>query len=263
MPGIAEHERQQHVLRMLDEQGRVSVGDLIARFGVSAVTVRKDLETLERRRLLRRVRGGAVAHEGADEGAFEMRLRHSIAAKQSIARAAAAHVQDGDASCLDCSTTCYYLALELRARRGLVVVTNGLRAADVLSESDSTTVVVLGGTLRGSSKSLVGDFGDVLSSRGRLNIGFFGLRSLHPEHGLMELSVEETGVKRRLAAASDHVYGLFDSSKLGRFALHSFVATDHLTGLITDEGTPDDVMEQWSSRGVKVERVTVTGAGPT
>lgn len=261
MPGIAEHERQQHVLELLDGRGRVSVSDLVERFGVSAVTVRKDLESLERRRLLRRVRGGAVPREDADEGSFEMRLRHSVAAKQSIARAAAAHVRDGDAISLDCSTTCYYLALELRGRRGLVVVTNGLRAADVLSESDSITVVVLGGTVRRSSQSLVGDVGDVLASRGRLKVGFFGLRSLNLEHGLMELSIEETAVKRRLAAASDRVYGLFDSSKLGRFALHSFVATDHLTALITDEGTPDDVVEQWSSRGVKLERVTVTGAG--
>jgi DeoR/GlpR family transcriptional regulator of sugar metabolism len=262
MPGIAEHERQQHVLRLLDGQGRVSVSDLIERFGVSAVTIRKDLESLERRRLLRRVRGGAVRHEGADEGAFEMRLRHSVAAKQAIARAAAAYVRDGDAISLDCSTTCYYLALELRARRGLVVVTNGLRAADVLSESDSITVVVLGGTVRKSSQSLVGDVGDVFSSRGRLTVGFFGLRSLSPEHGLMELSLEETTVKRRLAAACDSVYGLFDSSKLGRFALHPFVTTDHLTGLITDECTPDDVMAEWSARGVKVERVPVAGAGP-
>lgn len=261
MPGIAEHERQQHVLRLLDGQGRVSIADLIERFGVSAVTIRKDLESLERRRLLRRVRGGAVPHEAADEGAFDLRLRHSEAAKQAIARAAAAHVKDGDAICLDCSTTCYYLAVELRARRGLVVVTNGLRAADVLSESDAITVVVLGGTVRRSSQSLVGDFGDDLSSRGRLSVGFFGLRSLSPTHGLMELSLEETTVKRRLAAACDRVYGLFDSSKLGRFGLHPFVATDHLTGLVTDDGTPDDVAREWSSRGVPVERVPVTRGG--
>jgi DeoR family transcriptional regulator, aga operon transcriptional repressor len=134
--------------------------------------------------------------------------------------------------------------------------------ADLLSESDSSTVVMLGGTVRRSSQSLVGDFGDVLSSRGRLSVGFFGLRALRPEHGLMELSPEETTVKRRLAAACDSIYGLFDSSKLGRFALHPFVTTDHLTGLITDEGTPGEVVEEWSARGVKVERVRVTGAAP-
>jgi predicted transcriptional regulator len=69
--GIAEHERQQEVLRLLDVDGRVSVADLVRRFGVTAVTIRKDLEVLERRHLLARVRGGAVPADGADEGAFE------------------------------------------------------------------------------------------------------------------------------------------------------------------------------------------------
>jgi DeoR family transcriptional regulator of aga operon len=89
MAGIAEHDRQQRVLAMLEEAGRVGVPELVERFGVSAVTVRKDLELLERRHLLRRVRGGAVVAEGADEGAFELRLRHSVAAKQAIAQRAA------------------------------------------------------------------------------------------------------------------------------------------------------------------------------
>jgi DeoR family transcriptional regulator, aga operon transcriptional repressor len=110
MADIVEHERQQEVLRLLDGAGRVSVQDLADRFGVSLVTVRKDLEALERRRLLRRVRGGAVGASGADEGAFEMRLRYRSAEKMAIARAAAEIVRDGDAIALDCSTTCYFLA---------------------------------------------------------------------------------------------------------------------------------------------------------
>jgi DeoR family transcriptional regulator of aga operon len=255
MAGIAERDRQQAVLRLLDEAGKVGVGELMDRFGVSAVTIRKDLEALERRRLLRRVRGGAVALAGADEGAFDMRLRHATAQKQAIARKAATFVQDGDAIALDCSTTCYYLALEIRSRRGLVVVTNGLRAADVLSESDAVTVVLPGGTVRRSSQSIVGDFGDVFSSRARLNSGFFGLRSLAPADGLMELSSEETAVKRRLAAACTDIYGLFDSSKVGRFALHPFVTSDRIAGLVSDEGLGDDTVGQWAECGVPVHRV--------
>jgi DNA-binding transcriptional regulator YhcF (GntR family) len=158
MPGIAEHERQQEVLRLLEGTGKVSVPELAQRLGVSVVTVRKDLDALERRRILRRVRGGAVAVRGADEGAFEMRVRYRVPEKQAIARAAAELVRDGDAIGLDCSTTCYHLAREIRDRSGLIVVTNGLRAAEVLSESDAT-VVMPGGTLRRSSWSLVGDLG--------------------------------------------------------------------------------------------------------
>jgi DeoR family transcriptional regulator of aga operon len=258
--GIAEHERQQEVLRLLDADGRVSVADLVQRFGVTAVTIRKDLEVLERRHLLARVRGGAVPADGADEGAFEMRLRHGTAAKTAIARAAAALVPDGAAIALDCSTTCYHLAQELRGRRSLIVVTNGLRAAELLSDS-GVTVVLPGGTLRRSSWSLVGDFGDLVATRGELAMGFFGVRSVSPEHGLMELSTDETVVKRRLAAASTTVYGLFDSSKVGRFALHSFAPTRRIAALYTDTGADPDALAGFPELGIPVHRVPVEDAG--
>jgi DeoR family transcriptional regulator, aga operon transcriptional repressor len=251
MADIAEHERQQEVLRLLDGAGRVSVQDLATRFGVSLVTVRKDLEALERRRLLRRVRGGAVGASGADEGAFEMRLRYRSAEKMAIARAAAEIVHDGDAIALDCSTTCYFLAQELRDRRGLVVLTNGLRTAELLSEAGAT-VVLPGGTLRRSSWSLVGDIGDVFVGRGRVARGFFGVRSLSPEAGLLELSPEETAAKRRLVSVCGEVYGLFDSSKVGRFALHTFAEPHQITGLITDTGTDAKDIAGWRAAGVEV-----------
>ncbi|WP_158228060.1 DeoR/GlpR family DNA-binding transcription regulator [Pseudonocardia sp. MH-G8] len=262
MAGIAEHERQQQVLRLLDVDGRVSVADLVHRFGVTAVTIRKDLEVLERRQLLARVRGGAVSADGADEGAFEMRLRHGTQAKAAIARAAAALVPDGAAIALDCSTTCYHLAQELRGRRNLIVVTNGLRAAELLSDS-GVTVVLPGGTLRRSSWSVVGDFGDFVGSRGRLAMGFFGVRGLSREHGLMELTVEETTVKRRLAAACNEVYALFDSSKVGRFALHSFAPSQRITALYTDEGADPDALAGFAEVGVAVHRVPVAHAHTT
>ncbi|WP_314174268.1 DeoR/GlpR family DNA-binding transcription regulator [Streptomyces winkii] len=262
MPGIAEHERQQEVLRLLEGTGRVSVPELAERLGVSVVTVRKDLDALERRRILRRVRGGAVAVRGADEGAFEMRVRYRVPEKQAIARAAAEHVRDGDAIVLDCSTTCYHLAREIRDRSGLIVVTNGLRAAEVLSESDAT-VVMPGGTLRRSSWSLVGEFGEAFNGRGRVARGFFGLRSLSPELGLLELSAEETEAKRVLVSICDEVYGLFDSGKVGRFALHTFAPSDRITALVTEGGAPDELVEQWRAVGVPVRRAPVQAEAAT
>jgi DeoR family transcriptional regulator of aga operon len=256
MPGRSERERQHEIVRLLESTGRVAVADLAKRFGVSLVTVRKDLETLERRHLLRRVRGGAVPAPTPDEGSFELRLQLHEAEKTAIARAAAKLVKDGDAIAIDGSTTAYYLVKELRDRRGLVVVTNGLPAAEALVESDAT-VVMPGGTLRRSSWSLVGDMGAALAGRGRLAAGFFGLRALTPDLGLLELSPEETAVKRRLLSISSRVYGLFDSSKVGRFALHPFAESSAVTGLITDAGTPDDEVTAWKAVGVPVTRVDV------
>jgi DeoR family transcriptional regulator, aga operon transcriptional repressor len=259
MPGSTERERHHEIVRVLEAAGRVSVPDLAKRFGVSVVTVRKDLERLERRRLLRRVRGGAVPAPSPDEGSFEIRLQLQVAEKIAIAREAARMVRDGDAIAVDGSTTCYYLIKELLNRRGLVVVTNGLPAAEALVESDAT-VVMPGGTLRRSSWALVGDMGATLAGRGRLTYGFFGLRALSPELGLLELSPEETAVKRRLVAISAAVYGLFDSDKVGRFALHPFVETAGITGLITDAGMPDEEVLAWKASGVPVQRVPVEPA---
>jgi DeoR/GlpR family transcriptional regulator of sugar metabolism len=259
MPGSSERERHHEVLRLLEDKGRVSVPDLADRFGVSLVTIRKDLERLERRRLLRRVRGGAVPAPSPDEGSFEIRLHLQAAEKVAVAKEAARMVRDGDAIAVDGSTTCYYLIKELLDRRGLVVVTNGLPAAEALVESDAT-VVMPGGTLRRASWALVGDMGATLKGRGRLSYGFFGLRALSPDLGLLDLSPDETAVKRRLVSICSTVYGLFDSSKVGRFALHPFVETDRVTGLITDAGTPDEEVLAWKDVGVPVQRVPVGSA---
>lgn len=256
MAGAAAYEREMEILRLLDVESRVTVADLSARFTISPVTIRKDLEALERRRLLRRVRGGAVSADGGDEGAFESRLRHQTEAKRAVAREAARLVRDGDAIALDCSTTCYFLAELLRARQGLVVVTNGLRAAEVLAES--ATVVLTGGTLRPSSWSLVGDHGDFLVRGGPLTRGFFGVRSISSTHGLLELSSEEAAAKRRIAGACQEIYALFDSSKMSRFALHSFVPVERVTGLITDAGFSDESVAEWQQVDVQVRRVAET-----
>lgn len=252
MASLDEYEREQAVLAQLKSTGQVSVAELAATFAVSTVTIRKDLEALERRSLLRRVRGGAVSVGASDEGAFEMRLRHLKEAKRAIARTVAPLVRDGDVIAIDSSTTTFYLAQELLGRRDLVIVTNGLRHAMLFMENSSARVLMPGGVLRRSAGSLVGPIGDVLAGRGRISKGFFGVIGLSTSLGLLDISAEEAQTKSFLAAACDKVYGLFDSSKVGGFGLHSFADTARLTGLFTDDGIGADVVAQWNSAGVPV-----------
>ena len=113
-------------------------------------------------------------------------------------------------------------------------------------------VLVLGGVLRRSAGSLVGPIGDVLSSRGRISKGFFGLVGLSAAHGLMDISAEEAQTKQVMAAACDEVYGLFDSTKVTGFGLHPFAATDRITGLYTDDEAPPSFVSEWRDRGVAV-----------
>jgi DeoR family transcriptional regulator of aga operon len=259
MAGLDEFQREQAILLALESAGRVQVNDLAQRFGVSAVTVRKDLDVLERRSLLRRIRGGAVSAGNADEGAWAMRVRHSVEAKQAIAREVAPLVRNGDVIALDSSTTAHHLARELLDRRNLVVITNGLRTAQLLMQESTAMVLLPGGVLRRSAESMVGPIGDLLTGRGRIDKGFFGLVGLSPSLGLLEVSVDEAHTKSFIAGACNAVYGLFDSSKATRFALHPFVTAERIAALYTDDGIDESFVAEWAAAGVET-RVAGTGA---
>lgn len=252
MASLDEFEREQAVLAQLKSSGHVSVADLAARFAVSTVTIRKDLDLLERRALLRRVRGGAVSVGASDEGAFEMRLRHSMDRKRAIAKAAAPLVRNGDVIAFDSSTTTFYLAQEILDRRDLVVVTNGLRHALLFMEHSSARVLMPGGVLRRSAGSLVGPIGDVLTGRGQISKGFFGVVSVSTTLGLLDISAEEAQTKRYMAAACDKIYGLFDSSKIDGFGLHSFVEPSRLAGIFTDDALAPDTVTEWQGIDVPI-----------
>ncbi|MET0716499.1 MAG: DeoR/GlpR family DNA-binding transcription regulator [Mycetocola sp.] len=248
--------REEVILDELNAAGRVTVADLVDRFGVSPVTVRKDLDLLERRALLRRVRGGAVAAP-RDEGAFEIRLRSNAPIKRAIAEAAARLVSDGDVIAIDSSTTTYYLAEELVSRSGLTVITNSMRTASLLMERSDATVVLPGGVIRRASRSVVGPLSDVLEGRGRIETGFFGASSVSRTLGMLELSTEESEVKKTLARACDRVVGLFASSKTRGFGLHPFAVVDRITALYTDDAADPDFVSAWANSDVEIVTVPV------
>ena len=251
--------REEVILRELRNNRRVTVRDLSEQLSVSEVTIRKDLDALEERSLLRRVRGGAVSSAG-EEGAFADRMRIDAGVKRAIAREVATHVEDGDAIALDSSTTSYYLAQELVDRDNLIVVTFGLRAAIFLIEQTNATVVLPGGVVRRASGGMVGSFGSALEGHGRLNKGFFGTAAVSASLGMLELSPEEAATKRTLAAVCDEIHVSFASSKIDKFGIHSYAAPQDVARLYTDEFAEDGFVQEWAALGVPVVRVAGTGA---
>jgi len=238
---------------MLETRDSVQVAELAEAFSVSEVTVRSDLSTLAERGLVARVRGGVrtLQQSGAEVG-FDLRLRLEVERKRAIARAAAAMVEEGEAVALDASTTAYYLALELRAKRELVVVTNGLLVATALADAPGITVLVTGGMLRLSAMSLVGDLGTDVLRTTRINKGFLGARGVSLERGLMDLNPDEVRIKQEMADACEQVYGIFDGTKWHRSALLAFVPTEALTGIVTDSSAPTAQVDELRAAGVDV-----------
>src|SRR4051794_35621579 len=243
----------QEVLRMLETRDAVLVSELARAFSVSEVTVRADLSELARQGLVARVRGGVrPLQRGQSELGFDLRLRLQAERKRAVARAAAAMVGEGEAVALDSSTTAYYLALELRAKRELVVVTNGLLVAAALADAPGVSVLVTGGLLRLQAMSLVGDVGSDVLRTTRINRGFLGTRGLDLERGLMDLNPEEVRLKARMAEACERVVAICDGTKWHRTALLPFVAADRVHAVVTDESAPADQVAMWRERGIEV-----------
>jgi DeoR/GlpR family transcriptional regulator of sugar metabolism len=253
VPSLSQNERMQQVLQMLETRDSVHVTELAETFAVSEVTVRNDLSELARQGLVARVRGGVrPLQRGQSELGFDFRLRLEVDRKQAVARAAAAMIDDGEAIALDASTTAYYLALELRAKRELVVVTNGMLIAASLADAPGINVLVTGGMLRLSAMSLVGDLGADLLRSTRINKGFLGARGLSLERGLMDLNPDEVRIKQEMAEACERVIAIVDGTKWHRSALLSFVPADDVHAIVTDTSAPADEVEAWRAQGIDV-----------
>ncbi len=249
-------ERLHQILTLVEEQGRVSVADLADRFGVSAVTIRSDLATLEEQSYLVRTHGGAMARPAAAiVPAFSVRQTVNAAEKQRIGRAAAALVHDGDAIILDDSTTAWQVARHLKDHRELTVVTNSLYIALEFVDALGVTVVMTGGTLRPVSASLVGDQGDCLLEGYHVQKGFFGVRGLTLEAGLTDPDQYGAEMKRRMVERSREVIVIADASKWNRLSFAAFATLKQVDQIITNEGAPADMVSALRDRGIQVTLV--------
>jgi DeoR/GlpR family transcriptional regulator of sugar metabolism len=256
-PGdVFARERQEQIVRIVEEQGRVRVVELATRFRVSTVTIRKDLLGLESERRLIRTHGGAIAIDRSrPELAFDIRERLQSDEKLVIGSAAAALVHDGESIVMDASTTALSVARQLKARGGwsqLTVITNGLRLASELAGHPGIVVLVLGGRVRWEALSVVGQLGDGLFSRINVQKAFLGAAGFTPESGLADATDEEAQIKRSMVAAAREVIAIVDHTKWERAAFATFCPTDKISVVLTDQGAPDAMVQVLTGRGVEV-----------
>jgi DeoR/GlpR family transcriptional regulator of sugar metabolism len=256
---VFARERQQRIARMIEEHGRARVSELSERFGVSSVTIRKDLLTLEAEGRLVRAHGGAIAApENRAESAFQVRERLRRAEKARIGHRAASMVVDGESIALDASTTALAVARQLKQRGGwgqLSVITNGLRIASELAGYPGITVAMPGGFVRGEAMSVVGELGDGVFSKVNVQKAFLGAAGFTLESGLSDATAEEAQIKGVMAAAAREIIGIVDSSKWGRDAFATFCQADGLTAVITDDLAPESMVAALQTRGTPVHIV--------
>jgi DeoR/GlpR family transcriptional regulator of sugar metabolism len=249
-------ERRQEILERVSVAGRVAVFDLSQDFGVSVVTIRSDLQALAEGNLVLRTHGGAVPiTAGLPFLSLSIRRQQQVREKAHIGASAAALVRDGDAIILDSSSTALAIAGNLKSHRYLTVVTNGLAIAQELLDAPGVSVVVVGGTLRRDTASLVGTAGLQPISHLNINKGFFGAHGLAPQVGLTDVSAEEAEIKRPLVAMCREAIAVLDATKWGRTGIASFASLADVALVITDAHAPAELVEEVRGLGVRVETV--------
>lgn len=248
-------ERHDLIAGRLREQGRVRVAALAREFRVTEETIRRDLTFLEHSGKATRVHGGAVPVGSGStiESTLKARIEQHAEAKRAIAEHALAFIPAGASVFLDAGSSTLALARLLAARgeHDLTVLTNSIPAATALSEAGRELEVV-GGTLRGITRALVGpDAVQKLQSM-RFDLAFLGTNGVSVSHGFSTPDQLEAATKRAIVRSARRVVVLADGSKFERELVHRFAALEEVDMIITDEQPAHELREALDDAGVEV-----------
>ncbi|MEW1683008.1 DeoR/GlpR family DNA-binding transcription regulator [Streptomyces sp. T12] len=235
-------ERQQEILRLARDSGRVDVVSLAEEFQVTAETIRRDLKTLDRAGLVRRVHGGAIP-AGRLDLEPDLAERETTAAdeKDRIARAALAEVPADGTMIVDAGSTAARLTGSLTADLSLTVVTHSLPIAARLADHPGIQLHLVGGRVRHRTRAAVDAWALRAYAEIRADVLFLAANGFSAEHGLTTPDLAEAAVKRAAMAAARRVVLLADSSKHGQEHFARFGGLDDIDLLITDTGlSPQD-----------------------
>src|SRR5918997_6846462 len=254
-------QRRRAILDELETAGGVSVSALSERLRVSDMTVRRDLEELSARNLLRKVHGGAVpVPKTAAEPHFVQKQKLNRAEKRAIARAAIGFINDGDTVAFSAGTTTWHIAEALkRDRSSLTFITNSTNIALALQENGWEQIVLSGGMFRTPSDALVGPFADRTLRTLNADVLFLGVHGVHPDAGLTTPNTAEAETDRCLVEAAQRVVVVADHTKLGVVALAKIVPLDKVAVLVTDDGAPPEVLREIELAGVRVISAPTSG----
>ncbi len=245
-------DRRSEIVKYLQANERASTRQLSTLFDVSEVTIRHDLNELGRRGWVERVHGGAeIVRRMQYEQSFAERQAQNLAAKKKIARTAAELIRPGSTIVLDSSTTAFQLALLLRDRADLRVVTNNLQIVSVLSPNKELEIVVVGGIVREETASIVGPPAEEMLARWHADQGFFGAAGLTEQRGLTDVDIREARVKQAMIALVAQVNLLLDISKFGSQAFATFADLGDIDRLITDGPVPQEYVEICDRFGIE------------
>ena len=250
--GFIPADRQKRIERLLQESGVVKVTDLSALLGVSEITIRRDLDTLEKNGNLERTHGGAVYNQ-------RMRLEPRYAQKdaihreekEAIGRAAAKLVEAGDTLLINSGSTTKQVIRSLKISKARIITSN--LGAVIEAQESEMELILIGGLLRSQSNSLVGSLATLSLQQVYGSKAFIGVDGLTVKYGLTTPILEEAEIAREMIRRTPGpVIVVADSSKLSVVSNFMTAPIDQVDMLVTDQGINNELREELEKIGIKV-----------
>ena len=230
--------RKPEIINIARREGRVTVDGLVEHFGVTPQTIRRDLTDLAESGQLERVHGGAILPSATVNIAYNERRELNQSTKVDIARACAREIPNDCSLFLNIGTTTEAVAVELLSHHGLLVVTNNINIAAILSANPDVEVVVTGGQLRRSDGGLLGDLTKETIKQFRFDFAVIGCSALREDGDILDFDIREVGVSKAIIEQSASVILVSDSSKFERKAPARIASISDVSAFVTDKGLP-------------------------
>ncbi|HUX39967.1 MAG TPA: DeoR/GlpR family DNA-binding transcription regulator [Rectinemataceae bacterium] len=245
-------ERERSILDLLAEEGTLSVSRLVQSLGVSAVTIRADLQNLEERGFLERTRGGAAP---SFHSSILERLRDRTAEKTRIAKAAAGLVRDGDRIMLEAGTTAALVVRHLAGKRDIHIVTNSALVLAWARGNPALSVTITGGEYRRLTESMVGPLALDAIARHNVRLAFVGTDGFSLERGMTARLVEGAEIVKAMVAKAETSVLLADSTKYGKAGFVSVLPLSGVSRVIMDDGLPQAALEELRAASIDITLV--------
>ena len=228
-------ERMTKIISLLNGSGSVRVDTLAKKFGVSEMTIRRDLEKCKKLGRIHRCYGGAIFRsEVINELNYDDKLLAHQSEKEKIAEYCAALVKEGSSVYLDAGTTNLAIAEAISGIPNLTVITNDLKIALLLSHCP-VELIVIGGTVQTSTFSMLGPLTVSQLERMHVSVAFVGVSSINEEFEVSTPTFEKVFLKRAINNSASEVYLVTDFSKFHKQALHKINSLSDFTAVITTE----------------------------
>ena len=226
--------RQTDILELARAEGRVSVDDLAARFGVTVQTIRRDLTELSEAGHLSRVHGGAVLKSSVTNIGYEDRRALNEEGKAAIAVACARAIPDGASLFLNIGTTTEAVARALLAHRNLMVVTNNMNVANILVANPECEIILAGGALRRSDGGLTGNMTVQAIEQFKFDFAVIGCSAVDSEGDLLDFDMQEVHVSQTIIRQARKTHLVADHTKFGRSAPMRIGSLSGISAVFTD-----------------------------